>query len=197
MAEAESELPRGVEFELVALTAIGRFTTIGDACLVVGSQTIERRRRNTQSDTEGRILQWTDDDACRDVGSITGNGTVVADKQFTDASAHVFRIFGTVPVVHVVVADGETQVDAVIDVAADVEVVLSDVAGMFTLQGVVGGFVVVPIAVPVTIQVIGIEVIQLVAGDVGRVPVGITVLIKFKEQIILCLDIGELVLGSS
>ena len=97
-------------------------------------------------------------------------------------------------VVHIVDAYGHAQVDAVVDVAAEVEVVVGHIAPVTAVHCVAVGLVVAPgiIRIGIIEQVLRIESIQLVALYVGTVEVRVESV--SIEPSSLSLQVGLLVL---
>ena len=91
----------------------------------------------------------------------------------------------------------QSQIDAVIDVAADIEVILANIARVGTVEHIFCAVFVEPgILLRVVVNLVSIDGIQLIARQVRTVEIGCTTRTDGIEQSCLCLGVGQLVLRS-
>ena len=171
MTQAQTELPRRVELELIAAAAIGseRRVRIRNGRRIVGAQVIERRCSHAESDAERRSLNRTEDDTQLHVETGTrnlariGNGDGFVQRNRLSIFHHLgnrLAILAIALVVNIVQADGQTEINAIVDITRDIEVVLADVALMGAVELVVAA---VEIGILEEVQLRRIDIVQLVA----------------------------------
>ena len=98
-------------------------------------------------------------------------------------------------VIDILQADGQTEINAVVDVAADVEIVFADVALVRTVKVVGRCRVVEPhIFVLIVVQVASVDVVKLVARYERTVEVWHTLVVCLEKKTIGLLVVGQLVL---
>ena len=94
---------------------------------------------HSQTDTQRRVLKWTNNSTQLQVNTRTMNA-VITVQRITLTRTIVFVVKGVFVIIHIVRSQGNTQVETVVDVEGHVEVILVD-AAPFTRQEVTIYFV--------------------------------------------------------
>ena len=98
-------------------------------------------------------------------------------------------------IVDVAQSDGQSEINAVVDVSADVEVILTYITFVGTVECIARSGIVEPhVLICVIVQVAGVDVVELVARHIGITEIRHTICIGREEQAVLLLCIREFVL---
>ena len=151
MAQAEAEAPGREHLVVVAFATVSLVVgTHGGAVvengIVLGGQVVPCWCVYIEADAEGRLLDGTEDGAKLDVESCACNLAVVVDGEFSCVLAcavdEAFSVDAVALVVDIIESESDAEEHAVVEVAADVEVVLADIARVGAVKVVAAGLVV-------------------------------------------------------
>ena len=172
VTKAQAELPRRIEFELIGFARAVLATCVVEHFRIVGSlEVIPGRSCHRETHAERRSLDRTEDDTSCDVGTCTINTALIGHSQLIVAirTTQLLDILAIVTIVNVAQSDGHTQIDTIVDVAADVEVVGTYIAFMCTVECIARSWIVAPHVI--VVQPTCIDVVKLIARNIGTIEV--------------------------
>ena len=198
MAQAHAELPGGIHLIVVAFAVIHGIVAVAHLGVVAGGEIVHGRCGHGESDSERRILHGAHDNTQFHIGSHTGYTALIVDVELVDAFRIGFQLLGIIRVVlivHIVQAHCQSKKHLVVDVAADVEIILTHIALMGAVEDILRGGIVIKRTVAGCIeQVARVDIVELVARSIPVVHIHRTILTDGIEQSVAQFLIGQLVL---
>ena len=156
MSKAQSELPRSIELEVVSLTIVRCSISISHICIVGSGKVVPCWCSHRHAYTERAVLHRTEDYAGLYIETSTGNLAVINNGQLADI-VNVWRellaVLAVALIVDIMYADSESKIHTVIYIAANIEVILSDIASCGLVE-VVGRRLIVAVVVAVFYEVV-------------------------------------------
>ena len=156
MSKAQSELPRSIELEVVSLTIVRCSISISHICIVGSGKVVPCWCSHRHAYTERAVLHRTEDDAGLYIETSTGNLAVVNNGQLADivnVGRELLAVLAVALIVDIMYADSESKIHTVIYIAANIEVILSDIASRGLVE-VVGRRLIVAVVVAVFYEVV-------------------------------------------
>lgn len=132
-----------------------------DRVAVAHGEIVPCRRLYISTEAERRGLDRAHDDTQFEVDTITihRSDVTIIDRIVASIAHQVLCINSSVSVVHILVARRQTEIDSIAEVGAEVEVIITDVTIVFTVDLVVGSRVVIDLAA-IHFESLHVEVVE-------------------------------------
>ena len=172
MSHAQAKLPGGIELEVVTLAATALIpcavvTVIIQIRIVTGGKIIEGRRSHRDTDTERRLLNGKEDQTSLDIEARTFDLTSVANSHGATITSSIYQCLAILTIsliVHILDTHGQAPIETIIDIAAQVKIIIGYPTTMCTVETIGSGIYRVDFAVVgiehqcVSIHIVGLTI---------------------------------------